>query len=123
MTKQEMQARFQRALDHAGNTHTVDDVLRMLDEGTAKCWTEGDGIIITTIDVFPREQAVHYWLAAGNLRDCLALEEQINRDSIDRGCTIATVTGRRGWGPYGAKTGWKLRGHLFGKRLAERIEP
>jgi len=123
MTKQEMQQRFQRALDHAGNTHTVDDVLRMLDEGTAKCWTEGDGIIITTIDIFPRERAVHYWLAAGNLRDCLALEERINQDSVDRGCTIATVTGRKGWGPYGAKTGWKLRGYLFGKRLAERIEP
>lgn len=120
MTKQEMQARFQKALDYAGNTHTVDDVLHMLDTGEAKCWTYQDGVIITTIDEFPQEKAVHYWLAAGNLRDCLALEHVINPDSIERGCTIATVTGRKGWGPYGARTGWKLKGHLFAKRLVGR---
>lgn len=120
MTDDELRHRFEKTLDFAGNTHTVADVRGMIADGRAQFWRFGDGITITTIDEYPQAKVINYWLSAGNLRDCLALEHEINPWAIEQGCSIATVTGRKGWRPFGEKTGWRLRAHMFSKDLVDR---
>lgn len=103
----EKRERLQRALDCAGNTHTIEDVVDMVRRGRAQFWTNGDGSIVTEIHEFPRLRSVHYWLISGRLPDCLALEDDINAWAMEQGCTMATAIGRRGWGRVAAPTGWR----------------
>ena len=105
MTEDERKARIEKALAHGGGTHTLADVADLVKSGKAQWWDNGDGMIITEIHEFPRLKAVHYWLVAGALRDCLALQHDIDPWALKQGCTIATAVGRRGWGR--AAPGWK----------------
>ena len=68
-------------------------------------------MIVTEIHDYPLLKTVHYWLIFGELRHCLALESDINSWARGEGCTVATATGRRGWGRVAAPTGW--RPHMF----------
>lgn len=107
MTEDERRCRMEKALAYGGATHTLGDVGALVRDGKAQWWSNGDGMIVTEIHDFPRLKAIHYWLIAGVLRDCLALEHDINPWAIERGCTVATACGRRGWGRVAAPTGWR----------------
>jgi hypothetical protein len=107
VTEEERRARMQKALDHGGPTHTLADVGALIREGRAQWWQSGDGMIVTELHTTPLRKAVHFWLIAGELHDCLALEHDILPWAIEEGCTVATATGRKGWGRVAAPTGWR----------------
>ena len=107
LSSEEKRARFERALAYGGNTHSVEDVAALVKAGKAQFWDNGDGFIVTEIHNFPKMKAVHYWLIAGELRPCLALEHDINPWAVEQGCTLATACGRKGWGRVAAPTGWR----------------
>jgi hypothetical protein len=107
MTEDERKARLERALAYGGNTHTLGDVATLIKQGSAQWWDNGDGMIVTEIHALPLLKQVHYWLIAGELKSCLALEHEINPWAIEQGCTVATACGRRGWGRVAAPTGWR----------------
>jgi hypothetical protein len=109
--------RLQKALDAGGNTHEIEDLVRLHDEKKIQWWTEGDGSIITEIHDYPRRRAVHYWLLSGDLRDVLGLEERVNAWAVSEGCTIATAVGRPGWGRVAHRTGWRPWWPTFQKVL------
>ena len=99
--------RLQKALEYGGGTHRLDDVVRMLKAGEAQLWENEGGVIVTEVNDYPLRKAIHYWLLAGELRDVLALEHEINPWAVEQGCTVATACGRRGWSRVAAPTGWK----------------
>jgi len=105
MTESEHLARMERALAYGGPTHTVADVVRLVREGEAQFWQRGDGCIVTEIHATPLRKTCHYWLAFGALGDCLALQPEIDEWARGQGCTIATLTGRKGW--CRAAVGWE----------------
>jgi hypothetical protein len=107
MTEAERQARLERALLWGGPTHALGDVARLIKEGKAQWWSHDDGMIVTEIHDYPLRKIVHFWLIAGALRDCLALEHDVLPWAIEQGCTVATACGRRGWGRVAAPTGWR----------------
>jgi len=107
MTESERLARLERALWYGGPTHRVSDVAAMVKDGRAQWWSNDNGMIVTEVHEYPLQKAVHYWLIAGELRDCLALEHEINPWAIEQGCNVATACGRRGWGRVAAPTGWR----------------
>jgi hypothetical protein len=107
LSSEEKRSRLEKALALGGDTHTLADVVQLIRDGKAQYWEHGDGTVITELHDFPCRKAVHYWLVSGRLRDCLALEHDVNPWAIEQGCTVATAVGRRGWlGPLG-KTGWR----------------
>jgi len=109
--------RLQKALDLAGNTHDISDVVQMHDDGKIHWAHNGDGSIIAEIHDFPRRRAVHLWLVSGELRDVLALEPSVIAWGRENGCTLATATGRRGWGRAAAPLGWRPAWHHFHKAI------
>lgn len=117
LTTDEKLMRLQRALDYAGPTHAVSDMVRLVREGKAQFWEHGDGMIFTELLNFPLVRAVNYWLLAGHLPDVLALDERITSWAIGEGCTIGIATGRKGWGRAGAPCGWKPWSYTFRKEL------
>jgi hypothetical protein len=115
MTGTEKLARLEKALAHGGPTHSPADVVRLIETRQAQLWERGDGVIVTEVQTYPLMKAVHYWLAAGSLHDCLALQNQIDDWARDEGCDMATLTGRAGW--CRAAAGWRLTGYAFRKPL------
>jgi hypothetical protein len=117
MTGAEKLARLEKALAHGGGTHTPADVVRLIEDRRAQLWERGDGVIVTEVQAFPLGKTVSYWLAAGALRDCLALQDEIDEWAQSEGCVRATLTGRRGWGRAAAAWGWKLDGYSYSRPL------
>src|SRR6478736_7169231 len=98
MPEAERRARLEKALAWGGNTHTVEDVVRMCREGRAQYWENANGMIITELEQYPKYKTIRYWLIWGDLHDCLALDAEISAWAIEQGCTKATAAGRKGWG-------------------------
>ena len=120
MTSEQKLARFERALAHAGNTHSVADVLDRVRENRAACWPNGDSVVVTEVLVFPRLRACNYWIVAGSLHECAELQPTIDAWAIEQGCSVATATGRMGWlrlanTPLGAA--WRPAGVKFVRDL------
>lgn len=89
--------RMERALLHAGGTHTIPDVLDQLRAGQAQCWQHGEGIAITELRQHPRLREVNVWLVAGDLADCRALEPRIVEFARQMGARRIVGQGRDGW--------------------------
>jgi hypothetical protein len=117
VTGAEKAHRLQQALESGGPTHRLDDVVALIKDGRAKLWERGDGVVVTEINHFPLCRAVNYWLAAGTLRDCLSLQAEIDPWAIENGCTVATLSGRRGWGRAAGADGWRVHMTSFCKPL------
>ena len=99
-----------RALLHGGDTHTIADVVPMLYDGRAQWWQHGDGCAITEIQQTPRIRVLNCWLVAGNLRDCVALQPEIEDWAKRQGVRRVTATGRRGWAPITERMGFEVAG-------------
>lgn len=120
MTESERLRRFQKALVLAGNTHTVHDVMDRVRENRARCWEHGDSVIVTEVLIFPQLRACNYWIASGNLQECLEMQADIDAWAREEGCSVATATGRMGWlkvtkMPLG--TAWKPQAVKYVKDL------
>jgi hypothetical protein len=107
LSDSEKRRRLERALEFGGSTHTVGDVVELIEAGKAQLWNYGDGTIVTELHCYPRRKDVHFWTISGALRDCLALEHEILPWAIEQGCAVATACGRKGWGRVAAPTGWR----------------
>lgn len=117
LTDMQKRQRFERALELAGNTHTVADVLDKVREGRAQYWESGDCTVVTEVLSYPRLKACNYWLVSGSLSDGEEMQRDIDAWAFEQGCSVATATGRMGWlritktRPIGG--GWKARGVAF----------
>lgn len=96
---------LEKALSYTG-THTVHDVKDQIEAGRAQLWVEGDGLVITQVDLVPRGKVLRFWLAAGKLEDVLTLAEALYQWGRDIGCHKAVFTGRRGWAKPLAAHDW-----------------
>lgn len=86
------------ALEHARGSHTLDDVRAMVETGQARFWAGGRAAMVTEIHDYPRLRALHFWLAGGDLAELRdVLRPMAENWAKARGCTRATIAGRRGW--------------------------
>jgi hypothetical protein len=86
------------ALDHAGRTHSLEDVRAAIDRGEARLWTGRGGALVAAIEDDPGERRLLIWLAGGARDDLedelLPLAEAWGRAC---GCRRVLVIGRDGW--------------------------
>lgn len=117
LSDREKFARLERALQWAGPTHRVSDVVERIKDNKAKFYTNGPGVIVAEMEQYPLVKVVRFWLIAGELKACLALEDEVLADGLAHGCEVAVAAGRRGWGKVAAPTGWRLHSWNFAKPL------
>ena len=98
---------LEEALEHAGDTHTPQDVAEMVLRGDAQLWVEGDGLIITEVEEYPNGPVLNIWLAAGDMDDVLSLLPQVYGFGRWRECKTVTTLGRKGWKRVLAEDGWE----------------
>jgi hypothetical protein len=117
LSDEEKRARFEKSLLFGGDTHSVEDVVQLVREGRAQFWSGGDGSILSEVLTLPRAKVINLWVLSGNLPDIIALEPTVCNWGRDQGCTIATASGRKGWGRVGAPLGWMPWHWTFRKEL------
>jgi hypothetical protein len=122
MTTEERIRRLQRALECGGPTHRLSDVIDRVKDSKAQFWEHQDAVIISEVNEFPLLKALNFWLISGDLQDVIALEPKVCAWGREQGCTIATATGRRGWGRVGHHLGWREWWPNFIKPLENSYE-
>jgi hypothetical protein len=86
------------ALDHAGRTHSLDDVRALIERGEARLWVGRRGALVALVETDPGDRRLLIWLAGGDREeletDTLPLAEAWGREA---GCRRALIIGRPGW--------------------------
>lgn len=98
MTREEFAELISPALEHAGSTHSVDDVLAMLARGEAQAWIGERSVLVTRIDDHPRAKVLTHWLGGGDLEEVgRTLRRRAEAWGKEQGCDRAWIIGRPGW--------------------------
>lgn len=112
---------IEAALEYAGHSHTFDDVCELVASGKAQFWPGPHSAIVTEIVAEPRHTVLHFFLAGGNMAELEAMTPLVLQWGRDRGCTKASLIGRKGWErTFLTRTGWRsglvvLEKHLDGQ--------
>ena len=101
---------LQAAIDKGWNTHTLDDVRRMVAEGKAHLWPAARGAMVTEVVNFPQRRVMNIFLAGGELDQLLDMEADATRWCKTWGATGAMLHGRKGWEKVLAERGYR---HLY----------
>jgi len=102
--------KLQKALDHGGNTHTVEDVFEALQSGQMQMlWKESSGIV-TQVDQYPRKRVMTVFLAFGDLEEVMNMQPQLVQMARGMECDFIGMSGRMGWNKVLPKYGWHQTG-------------
>ena len=86
------------ALEHAGGTHTEDDVLDLLRADQAQFWPADNSAMVTEIVGYPNGSHCRIWLAGGEYDELRALErDMVIPWASSVGCRRIELVGRKGW--------------------------
>jgi hypothetical protein len=109
---------IEAALVHAGGTHAIEDVERLIALGRAHFWPGRRCAVVTEFYDYPRLRACNIWLLGGDLRDLLALEPAIAAWAQANGCARLMGGGpRAGWARALKTRGWRPGWTLYCKEL------
>lgn len=103
----DLQRKLQRALDLAGNTHTIEDVATAVKAGTMQAFHNDDALVITEIVEFPRAKSINVFVACGDLDAVMSLQPLIEDFGRKHGCDRMRMLGRQGWRKVLPKHGWQ----------------
>ncbi len=78
-------------------THNVDDIRKAIVAGDMQLWCEGESVVVTHVEQYPRARVCLFALAAGRMKDVMHLKGVIESWARERGCDYCEIYGRRGW--------------------------
>jgi hypothetical protein len=97
MNRAEIERMIGEALEY-DPSYGVEDVLAEVTERRAELWLGEESIAVTNIIDKPKVRQFHIWIAAGNLVELMdEVYPQIEARAREFGCTVITISGRRGW--------------------------
>jgi hypothetical protein len=112
------EAHIQPALDHAGNTHTLEDVAAAIADGTAFLFAGERSAIVVEINDYPRRKVLNGWLAGGDLAEIVGvLIPKAEAFAREQGCARCMIGGRPGWERVLAADGWEPMARVIVKEL------
>jgi DNA polymerase/3'-5' exonuclease PolX len=118
ITLDEARPFLEKALSLAGNTHTIEDVRKLIEEKRLQFWPGVNSAIITEIIEYPQKRTLHFFLAGGNLAELEAMYPIVEQFGRDQGCTAASTSGRPGWErTFLKREGWTPRTVVMTKEL------
>jgi len=112
---------IEAALGYAGGTHTFEDICSAVEAGSLQYWPCVRSAVITEIIQYPQKRALNFFLAGGDLAELEAMYPTILQWGKDKGCTVAVMSGRKGWErTFLTRTeGWEPQLVVFEKQLHE----
>ena len=112
--------KVQLALDHAGNTHQIEDLIDGVVEGVFQVWYHPRALIITELLEFPRAKACNFFIAAGDGDALEVIRPDVEKWAKNQGCDRVVLTGRDGWMRAMRTSGWRGNGAHMVKFLDAR---
>jgi hypothetical protein len=97
---------LEKALEYAGGSHTLGDVLSRISSGHAQLWESPNAVIVTEV-YEERKKRLHFWLAAGEKKEVVELSGRVLEWGKSIGCVRATLAGRKGWLRALRSEGWR----------------
>lgn len=85
------------ALEYAGGSHTLQDVMLAVSEGKAQFFPLDKSAIVTEIVDYPQKAMCRIWLAGGDLDELIDAEVALGAWAKTQGCDGMEIIGRRGW--------------------------
>lgn len=116
---EQLQKRLQRALDLAGNTHTIEDIQQAIARGQMQCFVTGDSFVITEVTQYPRKRILNVFLAVGDI-SVVDLIPKLESFAREAGCDGMQTLGRAGWKRILPQRGWHQSHTLFTYDLRPR---
>jgi hypothetical protein len=113
-------SQIEAALAYAGGTHTFEDIQAGVEAGSLQYWPGPRSVVITEIIQYPRSRALNFFLAGGELPELEAMYPLIEEWGRAQGCTVAVMSGRKGWERsfLTRKEGWEPKLVVFEKDLS-----
>ena len=102
-----LQRKFQKALDLAGGTHTIQDVIDLVRQGKMQSFHNDGALVITEVVEHPQCKALNVFVACGDLDAVMQLQPTIEKFGRDNGCDRMRMLGRRGWRSVLPRFGWR----------------
>lgn len=115
----EMMRRLKKALDLAGNTHTIDDVVAGVKSGALQAFSSENAFVVTEVASAPQKRWLNVFLAVGELDEVMELQPQIAAFGREQGCDFMVMTGRKGWLKVLPDYGWRENGVSYALPLLQ----
>jgi len=111
-------ALIDKALRFGGETHTREDVLTGIEDGTFQLWAGQDSVIVTQIHDYPQKRLLCIFLAAGVMEELQDMLPDVLDWARQAGCAGAFLNGRLGWMRSFLKDeGWQVQSVTMAKEL------
>jgi hypothetical protein len=104
---------LQRALDVAGNTHSLTDILQDISVGQMQSFAQHDSWAVTRLIMCPLKRVVEVFCVVGDDADMPELEDQIRHFAKLESATMIRAMGREGWARRAPERGWKVGPRLY----------
>lgn len=109
---------LQRVLAQMGHTHSVDDIVAMIEAGAMQSFALGETWIVTQIVDCPQKRVLEVFLVVGTLEETHALyDEKILPFAAEHGCNLIRAFARHGWRPWAEARGWRGGVQVYTKEL------
>lgn len=112
-----MMKKMDRALREGGGTHTMDDLLVEIRNGSKQSFAYGSTWAITQVLDFPRKRVLELFMVVGVGCELAILEEDIVNYAKSVGADFIRTQGRRGWKNKAKEMGWKHTHNIFVKEI------
>ncbi len=84
-------------MERAGDFYVYEDIIDLVLKGDAHLWPGKKSAVVTQFWDFPRERAINFWLAGGDLTELEAMHAEISDWAKSVGCKRSIIAGRAGW--------------------------
>ena len=101
------------------HTHTLDDVLHLIDTGLMQSFAVNESWAVTSITVFPRKSVLEVFMVVGDDADMPELEDKVQEFARSLGVTLIRAYGREGWARRAEARGWKVGPRIYVKELSD----
>ena len=115
MTDVDRMEQLQDALDQMGNTHSLEDIVGMIDTGAMQSFVNDDTWMVTQVVDFPRKRVLEIFLVVGELFATEKLFNEVDAFARAHGCDLIRAFGRHGWQKWAKPRGWKNGAHVYYK--------
>jgi hypothetical protein len=116
--KKEHLTELQALLHEMGGTHTLEDIVALIEDGSLQSFVENQTWVVTSLITFPQARVLDLFFVVGDQSDFEILEKKVEEFARDEGVTFMRVYARKGFEYLINRRDWKFgRGWKPGPRV------
>ena len=98
--------KINQGLIECGGLCTIDDLIDLARDRRVQVFERGGSLTVTEILAYPQRTVCNVIIAAGDWRDIIATQPDVDKFARSEGADLLVAHGRPGWARIGAASGW-----------------